>query len=100
MACRDISPSNIVVVWDSTTERKVCEKVVLLDLHVAKSTSQGGAEAVAAVDQHVVTGKVLYMSLQLSEPRPRHTLATDLESLFYRLAPPGFLAVHTQWRPL
>lgn len=84
LSCRDISPSNIVVVREPVT--KAYQQVVLLDLHVAKSESEGGGgpDAVARADVHEVTGKTLFMSLRLSEADPRHTVQTDLESLFYR----------------
>jgi hypothetical protein len=72
-----------VVVRDPVT--KAYQQVVLLDLHVAKSESEGGGpDAVAGADVHEVTGKTLFMSLRLSEAEPRHTVGTDLESLFYR----------------
>lgn len=77
LSCRDISPGNIVVVRDPVT--KAYQQVILLDLHVAKSESEGGGP-----DVHEVTGKTLFMSLRLSEAEPRHTVDTDLESLFYR----------------
>ena len=73
--CRDISPSNLVVYEDAKTAGGWAP--LLLDLHVATSMSRGGA----AEDQSV-TGKTLYMSLRLREGK--HSVATDLESLFYR----------------
>jgi serine/threonine protein kinase len=80
LGCRDISPSNIVVVRNPNDRRKY-EQVLLLDLHAAAQCDSGGADA-ASIDDGTIVGKTLYMSLRLSEDNPQHSLATDLESLF------------------
>jgi hypothetical protein len=80
LGCRDISPSNIVVVRNPTEPHGEYQQVLLLDLHAARSDSGGGD--IADVDAVEITGKTLFMSLRLAEPNPQHSLATDLESLF------------------
>jgi hypothetical protein len=71
VACRDVAPDNIAIGPDGRAK--------LLDLGVALRTSTAGH----AEELHLrVTGKPLYRSLLLAKTK-RHTLSTDLESLFY-----------------
>lgn len=84
--CRDVSPDNMVVV----PEPDGSYLAYLLDLHVARRLSDHEEEAVM---NEPPTGKRRYWALRLSEDEGRHSLATDLESLFYRYG------VFCSWQP-
>jgi hypothetical protein len=82
LAYRDVSPSNMVVIKNAAGGWQL----YLLDLHVATRLSEPGY---AVVCRQNITGKAMYISMRLTkqdedDPEPEHTLATDLESLFFR----------------
>jgi Fungal protein kinase len=85
--CRDISPSNIV---------EYQGKGYLLDYHVASSLHDCESRYSG------ITGKHLYRALSLTaaDDNAQHSVATDLESLFYSILDMASDEKALKWREL